>query len=437
MAHLTSDFGIQLLHQLPEKRLGSVRQIASILQQSGHECYMVGGAVRDLIMNRPAGDIDLATDAHPETVQKLFHRTIPTGIDHGTITVRMGGESFEVTTYRADSQYTDARRPDRVSFSRSLSEDLMRRDFTVNAIALDPISGEMRDEHGGLDDIQSRLIRTIGLPEERFFEDGLRPVRACRFCASLDFTVEESTYRALGDEKIHHRTSLVAVERFTDEIKKGFRSKHLSAMIRCLEDTGILALFLGRFLPEYFSGTLDKDLQILDDIHSCSADFRIALYFRILGLNTKEILEEIGKHLKLSRHMVRDLHYHNVFLDFQLRSERERRDPPSPGAVRRFLSPLKEVYGEDLLDHLDGAFCDCNFVKSYTVGWNEIRETVTNHPLVIRDLTVDGKDLMALGIRGKQLGETLRRLLDLVLENPDRNESKELLSLLPFPAQEK
>src|SRR6185503_5726295 len=164
-----------------------VRAICKQLKARGHEAYVVGGCVRDLLLGKEASDWDVTTDARPAEVQKIFPRVIPTGIQHGTVTVLMGKKQFEVTTFRGEGAYTDGRRPDAVEFVRDIAADLARRDFTVNAIALDPDDGRIIDPYEGQKDIARKVIRAVGVPLERFREDGLRVLRAARFTATLEF----------------------------------------------------------------------------------------------------------------------------------------------------------------------------------------------------------------------------------------------------------
>ena len=233
-----------LLSELTDKTRQNIFEIYNTLTKAGFQCYLVGGSVRDLLMKRPIEDLDIATDALPEQIENLFRRTIPTGIKHGTITVLINGIPFEVTTFRSDGLYSDGRHPDTIEYINSLSDDLARRDFTVNALAYDPEKQILIDEHNGLKDLKNRNIRSIGRVQDRFFEDGLRPVRACRFCATLDFSLDEEVRNALENKSVHKRTSLVAIERFTDELLKGFRAKNVSKMIHLLEESGLLYLFI-------------------------------------------------------------------------------------------------------------------------------------------------------------------------------------------------
>ena len=233
-----------LLAKIPSVKRKLVYKLCHIFSRAGFECYMVGGAVRDLLLGQVAKDLDFATNAHPEDVQKLFHKTIPTGIKHGTITVRLQGNSFEVTSYRSEGEYLDARHPEQVRFASSLYEDLTRRDFTINAIAYEPLQQYLIDEHGGLKDLENKTIRAIGKAEERFYEDGLRAVRACRFSSTIGFTLEARTYAALSDPVIQKRVMQIAMERFNQELEKGFAAKKVSRMIELLEKSGLLLLFM-------------------------------------------------------------------------------------------------------------------------------------------------------------------------------------------------
>ena len=407
---------------VPEASSRRILSLCRRLKKAGYEAFVVGGAVRDLIMKKSPGDFDIATDARPEKVAGLFRRVIPTGIKHGTVTVLIEGEAFEVTTYRAEGTYSDGRRPDEVRFSTSLSEDLMRRDFTMNALAFDPDGRELIDEHGGLGDIRDRLVRTIGDARERFFEDGLRPVRACRFRASLEFDLEEKTKRALALPEVLERSALVAVERFTDELRKGFAARRVSLMLAPLEESGLLDLFL-----RSKSGPLRTDGEIrllLDETHPAHAAFKIMLWWKSAGVAPEEF-PTLGKTLRLSGDFVRDLEWYERFLEFREGWEAD----SSPARTRRFLSGLKERLGDRGGDFLDG-------LPSATNRWGgvpfreDLKRIYETEPLVIGDLRVNGKDLLERGYAGQEVGKKLRALLDAVLMDPTRNERASLLKML-------
>jgi tRNA nucleotidyltransferase/poly(A) polymerase len=174
-----------------------LKEAAGIFKQGGKQAFLVGGAVRDILRGKKAHDWDLATDARPEEVTALFKKVIPTGIRHGTVTILYKGISLEATTFRTESDYSDGRRPDRVEYAATIEEDLSRRDFTMNALALERPGGRLVDPFGGAEDIKRGIIRCVGKAEDRFNEDGLRPLRALRFASQLGFTVDEAALEAI------------------------------------------------------------------------------------------------------------------------------------------------------------------------------------------------------------------------------------------------
>ena len=225
--------------QIPEK----ANRIIAALTEAGFEAYVVGGCVRDAILGRTAADWDITTNARPEQVKALFPRTLDTGLQHGTVTVMQGREGFEVTTYRIDGEYLDGRHPEKVTFTPSLLEDLRRRDFTVNAMAYNEKEG-LVDAFDGLGDLKRRQIRCVGNAEERFTEDALRILRAVRFSAQLDFTIEDQTRAALS--RFAPRLSKVSAERIQTELVKLLTSPH-PERFRVVWETGISAVILPEF----------------------------------------------------------------------------------------------------------------------------------------------------------------------------------------------
>jgi tRNA nucleotidyltransferase (CCA-adding enzyme) len=216
------------------------REICEVLRDEGHGAWVVGGCVRDHLLGRAVADWDLCTSARPERVLRLFARTIPTGIAHGTVTVVRDREHYEVTTLRGDGDYTDGRRPDAVRFLDDIADDLARRDFTVNAIAYDPLARELVDPHGGLDDLRAGLLRAVGDPARRFGEDGLRVLRGARFTASLGFDLEPATEAAIpGALAVFGR---VSAERVREEWIKALRAPAPSRAFAVMARTGILGV---------------------------------------------------------------------------------------------------------------------------------------------------------------------------------------------------
>ena len=214
-----------------------VRHVCEALDEAGYEAYLVGGCIRDLLLGRRPGDWDLATSATPEQVIQVFPRVIPTGIKHGTVTVIHRGKTLEVTTLRGEGAYSDGRHPDEVVFLTEIDKDLARRDFTVNAIAWNPVADTVHDPFGGRDDLAGRVLRAVGTPRDRFEEDGLRVLRAARFCATLEFDVEEPTRRAMAAAA--PMLERVSAERKRDEILKMLRAGSPSRGIDIMLSAGI------------------------------------------------------------------------------------------------------------------------------------------------------------------------------------------------------
>ena len=225
-----------------------VKYIIEQLTAAGYEAYAVGGCVRDSVLGRTPKDWDITTSAEPLEVKKLFRRTVDTGIKHGTVTVMMKSEGYEVTTYRIDGTYSDHRRPEFVSFTRELSEDLLRRDFTINAMAYNEETG-LVDLYDGMGDIERRVIRCVGNPDERFDEDALRIMRAVRFAAQLDYEIEDATKEATRKAATDHAPELSAVsaERIETELTKLIMSDHPEKLMDAYK-MGITKVIFPEFL---------------------------------------------------------------------------------------------------------------------------------------------------------------------------------------------
>lgn len=220
---------------LPEAFTAALPVLKQI-NEAGYEAYFVGGSVRDLLLNRHIHDVDIATSAYPMEIKQIFKKTIDTGIKHGTVTVLYEGESYEITTFRTESGYQDFRRPDHVTFVQNLSEDLKRRDFTINALAMD-VDGNVIDHFDGLGDLDKHLIRAVGKAENRFHEDALRMMRAVRFMSQLQFTLEPETEQAISDN--HELLSKISVERIRDEFVKMGIAPGSQKAFQIFLDTGL------------------------------------------------------------------------------------------------------------------------------------------------------------------------------------------------------
>lgn len=221
-----------------------LKKMGGIFKSNGFESYLVGGAVRDMILGKSASDWDLTTNAKPEDVIRIFKKVIPTGIAHGTVTVHFMGKEIEVTTFRSEGKYSDGRHPDNVSFDTTLDEDLSRRDFTINAIAANLEDGKIVDLFGGKNDIEKKIIRTVGNAHDRFMEDGLRPIRAIRFSAQLGFEIEDETLKAIENSCVQEKIKSISIERFRDELIKILKTDVPSVALHLLEKTGILKIFI-------------------------------------------------------------------------------------------------------------------------------------------------------------------------------------------------
>jgi len=379
-------------------RLGipeEVLRIAKRLEDAGYETWCVGGAIRDNLLGVANSDFDLTTAAPPAEVQKLFKRTVPVGIEHGTVAVLDAhNQPHEVTTFRRDIR-TDGRHAV-VEFGVSLMDDLARRDFTINAIAYHPLTHEWRDPFKGEEDLAKKLIRSVGDPNWRFQEDYLRILRALRFSARFEFRIHARTLEAAKANA--QGLAQLSAERVRDEWFKGIRTaKRVSKLLDLWIDVGAARIWLpelGKGEEGRGKGRLDKLPRDPVLITAYLAKDPASLLTR-LKCSNKEI--ERGRAIGAWRE--------------------QDPDPKNPVAVRRWLSQVGE-YVDDLL----------------TLGPEAVRKAVagvqaTHPPLTLKDLAVKGDELIAAGVRpGPEVGETLERLLAEVLEDPARNTKEYLLS---------
>ncbi|WP_316569807.1 CCA tRNA nucleotidyltransferase [Neobacillus sp. YIM B06451] len=278
-----------------EKPFKDALPVLDAIHRAGEDAYFVGGSVRDRIMSRPIGDIDIATSARPEQIKEIFLKTVDIGIEHGTILVLFKGGSYEVTTYRTETGYTDYRRPDKVEFVTSLHEDLKRRDFTINAMAMDSAGG-LIDPFGGKEDIVRREIRTVGDPADRFGEDALRMMRAARFASQLGFKIEEATFTSM--KKLAPLLSHIAVERKKAEFEKllggKWRKEGLSILIR----SGIV-----EYLPGLSGREADLETCLNLDIENLDTDEMWVLLLYCLGFH-KQGSESFLRSWKMSNKQI-------------------------------------------------------------------------------------------------------------------------------------
>lgn len=404
-------------------------EIRDIFLEKGFLFYLVGGGVRDQLLGqfRPdrkkdISDFDAATDAAPEEILSFYKRVIPVGIQFGTLLLLRGTMKFQVTTFRSDGVYADRRRPESVCFGRSLEEDLERRDFTVNGLAYDSIQKKIFDYHGGIEDLKGSLIRTIGNPEERFAEDALRILRACRFSAQLGFSVEEETFRAMRKHRENLRA--IAQERILDEWVKIFESSFFERGMRILMTGRLLPClsdFFKKDVPEEKIQSLLRECERVGDHHR--GDNRLCLRLVCFlgesgwGLTGKEA-EFFLRDFKFSNEI-----RHKVLTILSYESKNFRDPGLSAGIKRQWISAI----GPELF----AVVLSGKKIREERESFKEwdclLREKET--PWQIKNLAVNGKDLQKKGLRpGPRLGQLLNRLHLWVLDDPNRNK-KELLEV--------
>ncbi len=425
--------------------------ILEVLQNSGHKAYLVGGCVRDLLLKKHPSEWDITTDATPIVAQKLFQKVIPTGVDFGTVTVVLDDGSYEVTTFRSDERYSDGRHPDKVKFTRSLEEDLSRRDFTINAMAYDPFSKEFADKFAGRDDLAKKLIRTVGDPVDRFSEDGLRPMRACRFAAKLGFEIEKKTLEAI--ERTLDKAKKVAPERMHDELVKMLSAEKPSIGIEYMRKSGLLKLVMPE-LDSSFGVEQPKAFHKFDvywhSLYTCDAlpEDRYAL--RLAGLLhdiakpackvDMTFYNHDSKGVEMAENILKRLKFSNADIEYVLNLIKNHMfnytSEWSDSAVRRFM---RRVGVDQLGDLFELRVADIKAMEKEIVQDNlpEMKRRIEKvlkeeNALHVKDLKVDGKDVMAaLGIGpGPKVGEVLNGLLEKVLDAPELNDRAKLLELI-------
>ena len=392
-----------------------VERIIGQLNEHGYEAYIVGGCVRDMLLNREPGDWDITTSALPGQVKELFHRTVDTGIQHGTVTVMMGKEGYEVTTFRVDGEYEDGRHPKSVSFTPNLTEDLKRRDFTINAMAYNKATGFV-DEFGGVEDLRRGIIRCVGEPMDRFTEDALRILRAIRFSAQLGFEIEERTLEAI--RVIAPNLARVSKERVQVELTKLLCSAH-PERIALVYETGISRYVSGTFDEIYGMGTIPP-------IPTAIPPQKHLRWAAFLRKATPDQAFTVLKDLKLDNDTISRV---KTLVDLLGRPL-----VPEKPALRRVMSRIEPALYDDLLDLKDallpfGVPETGDMLRRARTLSGEIRRD--GDCLDLKSLAVKGRDVMDAGVKpGKAVGEALAALLELVLEDPSRNTRDYLLQHL-------
>ena len=435
------------------KMPGKVNKIIGVLQEAGFEAYAVGGCIRDSLLGRTPNDWDITTSAKPMEVKALFSHTIDTGIQHGTVTILLDREGFEVTTYRIDGEYEDGRHPKEVSFTGSLEEDLKRRDFTINALAYNETAG-LIDIFEGQRDLKDGIIRCVGNAEERFTEDALRMLRAIRFSAQLGYRIEENTIAAI--HKLAGNLEKISAERIQTELLKLMVSPHPD-YLRTAYECGVTKVFFPEFdlametpqnhphhcynVGEHILHSLievpaDKVLRLTMLLHDIAKPQCLTVDEK--GITHFHGHEEMGA--EMSRVILRRLRMDNDTTDKVCRLVRFHDYGNGVAPDRRIVRRAVNKIGEDLFDDFilvkkADLLAQSMYLReeklSNLAEWDacyrEIREA--EECVSLRTLAVNGRDLIAAGLQpGRELGNILKQLLDEVLETPEKNEKDYLIS---------
>lgn len=439
----------------------NVKYIIETLQKEGYEAYAVGGCVRDSYLGLTPHDWDITTSALPDQVRKLFDRTLDVGIKHGTVVIMLGNEGYEVTTYRIDGEYEDSRHPKEVIFTSNLAEDLMRRDFTINAMAYSEKTGII-DLYNGIGDLEAGIIRAVGVPRERFAEDALRMLRAVRFSAKFGYEIDEDTKNAI--KELAPTLANISAERIRDEIEKMILTKNpdrlrlvyelgiskivlpeWDAMMECEQNSPHHYLSVGEhtikaleYLVENYSDIDEKDAKIL----------RIATLLHDVAKPVMKTTDEKGvdhflrhpeKSAIMAGEILRRLRYDNDTINKVkiLVEHHDQRPKLTYPRVRKVVSQI----GSDAMSNLFilkkadmSAQSDyqADEKKALLEGFEKITNNILENkdPLTIKELDISGKDLIDSGFKeGPELGEVLQMILTEVLNDPSKNTREKLLEI--------
>ena len=431
----------------------NVDKIITTLQEHGFEAYAVGGCVRDSILGRIPGDWDITTSAMPEETKALFQKTFDTGIEHGTVTVLLDGEGYEVTTYRIDGEYEDSRHPKEVIFTRCLEEDLLRRDFTINAMAYSKKDG-LLDLFGGIEDINKKTIRCVGDAHARFSEDALRILRGIRFAAQLGFDIEDGTRK--GMEDLASTLKNISAERIQVELVKTVISPNPEMLLDAYE-IGITKQFLPEFdqmmeaeqeNPHHKWNVGIHSIRAMENIRNEKV-LRLAMLLHDVGKPFTKTIDENGiahfyKHSVegevLVRKILRRLKFDNDTLNkvTKLVLYHDYRMPATDKNVRWAINKIgEELFPYYLEVYRADVLAQSEFEREEKLRHlDELEEIYKDiiekgQCVSLKTLAVSGKDLIQAGMKpGKELGDKLVEFLELVLDNPELNTKEELLSRL-------
>ena len=435
---------------LPEK----VKYIINTITEAGYEAYAVGGCIRDSILGREPNDWDITTSARPEQIKELFLRTIDTGIAHGTVTVMLDKEGFEVTTYRIDGEYEDHRHPKEVIFTSQLVEDLRRRDFTINAMAYNETTG-LVDAFNGMEDIKQKVIRCVGCARDRFTEDALRILRAIRFSAQLGYTIEEETAQAIRE--LAPSLFTISAERIQTELVKLLVSPHPD-YLRQAYDMHVTAVILPELdqcmrtsqnhphhcytVGEHILHSLEhvppqKELRLAMLLHdigkpkTMEVDRKGTTHFYGHPSVSAKMAEQILRRLKFDNDTIvtvcRLVEFHDYGNDVK----------PAPATVRRAVNRMgEEIFPGFLLVKRADIMAQSDYQRSEKLelvdAWEkEYQDILAKKQCVsLKTLAVSGRDLIAAGMSpGREMGELLQQMLMHVLDVPEDNSKEKLFEI--------
>lgn len=392
-------------------------EVCRILNQHGHQAFIVGGCVRDLLLGVTPKDWDITTDASPQKVMRLFPKHYPTGLQHGTITVAMGegiDNHFEVTTFRIEGEYKDGRRPEEVFFVMDVEQDLARRDLTINAIAYDPIEGSLVDPFGGILDLKAAIIRAVGDPDARFREDGLRIMRVARFAARFGYSVEDATFEAM--KRNMETLKKVSKERIQDELCKTLMSLNPAYGFLLLEQSGALAVACPFLTSE------PPYLHFVQSIDKCQGELETRLAFLYGNCLVPDVQKELMS-LKFSNKEIKKTLFMLDLLD-RFGSTLDKRRTAL--AYKSFMAVVKNHSPDSWEATLEQFIL---LTEAMGLGSRELFSSF-QHEVVFskREMQINGEDLLSVGVPA---GPEIKKILDTcyleILRNPDRNNRSALL----------
>lgn len=420
--------------KIPDK----VKFIIDTFYENNYEAFMVGGCIRDSLLSKEPKDYDIATSALPNITESLFEKTIPTGIKHGTITVLLDKEPFEVTTYRIEGEYKDNRRPDEISFVTNIKDDLSRRDFTINAFAYNSKEG-LKDYFNGLEDLQNKIIRTVGDSNKRFNEDALRMMRAIRFASQLDFNIEKSTLD--GIKKNKNLLKNISSERIRDELCKLLLSDNPRKGLNLLKDCGVLDVIIPELTSligfnhktkDYNEDLFDHTLSVVENTPN-DLILRLSALFHDIG--KPKVNDNISE--DITRKILTRLHFDNKTIKSVCILIKEYMNVLGNSTdidIKRFINRTSKENIYSLLEFQKAHILSLKNSDLDLYELNNMKNKIdniinSNIPLSIKDLNIDGSILTKeLNLKpGKVIGETLNYLLEVVLNNPNLNNETILL----------